>query len=428
MMQLDRITAPAAVAIEGIQYTPPAKIKLSNGLPVWYLNMGSQEVIKAEFVFHAGSAHHENPLVPSFTSAMMQEGTSKHSAAEIADAIDTYGAFLELDHHKDFASITLYTLKRYYADTLPVILEIIQEANLPENEWKIMISNRLQKYRINLGKVSFVAGKAFQELVFKGSPYGAPFDEQTYQSVQLNDLLTFRRAHYRLEKAFVMLSGLIDEQVLDTTNEVLGNQSIEKPAFEQSVSTNFPVVEQERVHFIEKPDAIQSAIRIGRRMFDRRHSDYFGMKVLTTVLGGYFGSRLMSNIREDKGYTYGIGAGIVAYENDGWFYISTEVGADVTADALMEIYKEVALLRDELIPEDELSLVKNYMLGTLLKSFDGPFERIERFKALHLYHLGDDYYNRYTEAIRKVDAHQLRELARKWLAEADLLELVVGKK
>jgi predicted Zn-dependent peptidase len=163
-------------------------------------------------------------------------------------------------------------------------------------------------------------------------------------------------------------------------------------------------------------------------MFDRRHPDYFGVKVLTTVLGGYFGSRLMSNIREDKGYTYGIGAGIVAYENDGWFYISTEVGTDVTADALSEIYKELALLRDELIPEDELGLVKNYMLGTLLKSFDGPFERIERFKALHLYHLGNDYYDRYTAAIREVSSDELRELARKWLAEADLLELVVGKK
>jgi predicted Zn-dependent peptidase len=163
-------------------------------------------------------------------------------------------------------------------------------------------------------------------------------------------------------------------------------------------------------------------------MFDRRHPDYFGMKILTTILGGYFGSRLMSNIREDKGYTYGIGAGVVAYENDGWFYISTEVGTDVTAAALKEIYYELEVLRNELIPEEELDLVKNYLLGTLLKSFDGPFERIERFKALYLYHLEDNYYDRYTEAIRSALASELRELARKWLKEEDLIELVVGKK
>ena len=428
MMQPDRTMAPIAVAIEGVQYSAPEKVALSNGLPIWVLNMGSQEVIRAEFVFYAGSAQHGNPLVPSFTSAMMQEGTSKHSASEIADAIDNYGAFLELDHDKDFASITLYTLKRYFAETLPVILEIIQEANLPENEWRIMISNRIQKYRINLGKVSFVAGKAFQELVFKGSPYGAAFDEQTYQNVQLNELVEFRNAHYQLNKSFIMLSGFVDQSVLESTEQILGKVQISEPLFFSSNAELTPVAVQERVHFIEKDDAIQSAIRIGRRMFDRRHPDYFGMKILTTILGGYFGSRLMSNIREDKGYTYGIGAGVVAYENDGWFYISTEVGADVTVDALKEIYYELEVLRNELIPDEELDLVKNYLLGTLLKSFDGPFERIERFKALYLYHLEDNYYDRYTEAIRSATASDLRELANKWLKEDDLIELVVGKK
>ncbi len=428
MMQPDRTMAPIAVAIEGVQYSAPEKVILSNGLPMWVLNMGSQEVIKAEFVFYAGSAQHGNPLVPSFTSAMMQEGTSRHSAAEIADAIDNYGAFLELDHDKDFASITLYSLKRYFAETLPVIIEIIQEANLPENEWRIMLSNRIQKYRINLVKVSFVAGKAFQELVFKGSPYGASFDEQTYQNVQLDELVAFRGAHYQLNKSFIMLSGFVDHDVLQSAENILGSTPLPEADFFSPVADLAPIANQERVHFIEKDDAIQSAIRIGRRMFDRRHPDYFGMKILTTILGGYFGSRLMSNIREDKGYTYGIGAGVVAYENDGWFYISTEVGADVTTDALKEIYYELGILRNELIPEDELALVKNYLLGTLLKSFDGPFERIERFKALYLYHLDDNYYDRYTEAIRSASAADLRELAQKWLMEEDLIELVVGKK
>lgn len=427
-MQPDRISAPAAHPIQGIDYSTPHFLELDNGLPVWYLNLGSQEVVKAEFVFQAGSAHHANPLVPSFTSSLLNEGTAKHSAAEIAEAIDQYGAFLEMDHDKDFASITLYTLKRYYAQTLPVVIEIIQEASLPESEWKILQANRIQKFRINLGKVSFLAGKAFQELVFQGSPYGAGFSEETYLSTQLQDLQQFRKAHYTLESAMVLLCGRIDDEICQITNSIIGGIQISAPNFHKELPQASPVKIENRVNFISKDDAIQSAIRIGRRLFDRRHADYFGMKVLSTLLGGYFGSRLMSNIREDKGYTYGIGSGVMAYETDGWFYISTEVGAEVTADALKEIYHEIAVLREELVSPEELSLVKNYMLGNLLKSFDGPFERMERFKGVHLYHLNDDYYARYSQAIRDCSPESIRSLANKWLQQDDLLELVVGKK
>ena len=152
------------------------------------------------------------------------------------------------------------------------------------------------------------------------------------------------------------------------------------------------------------------------------------MKVLTTILGGYFGSRLMSNIREDKGYTYGIGAGTSALKEAGFFYISTEVGADVCTAALTEIYKEIRLLQQELVSTEELRLVRNYLLGNLLKSFDGPFERMDRFKGTHLYGLELNFFHRYTEAIRNITPLEIQRLAQVWLQKDDLIELVVGKK
>ena len=152
------------------------------------------------------------------------------------------------------------------------------------------------------------------------------------------------------------------------------------------------------------------------------------MKILSTALGGYFGSRLMANIREDKGYTYGIGSGMMSFKNEGWFYISTEVGTDVTADALKEIYLEIERLRTDLISDEELELVRNYMLGSLLKSFDGPFEQIDRYKAVLLFDVDERYHLRYTEAIQNLDATSLRNLAQTYLQEKDLIELVVGKK
>jgi predicted Zn-dependent peptidase len=428
MNQPDRTIKPAAHPIGPIQMIEPALQQLENNLPVFELSAGTQELVKIELIFNAGSSHHTNPLIPAFTLSMLQEGTRHRKAAEIASAIDDYGAFLETDHDKDFSGVMLFTLNRYLKETLPVVLEIITEPVFPENEWEILRSNRLDKFRINMGKVSFIAGKRFQELLFSNSAYGNSFGEDTYRESNREALIDFKQNHYSLNQALVFVSGHIDDGVRETINQVLGTSALSAHQFDKVLPASHASSTTEREQFILKEDAIQSAIRIGRRLFTKTHPDYFGMKILTTVLGGYFGSRLMSNIREDKGYTYGIGAGIATYLHDGYFVISTEVGADVCRNALDEIYKEIEQLQQQPIPDEELNLVKNYLLGNLLKSFDGPMERMERFKSVHLFGLDLSYYSRYAEAIRQANAAYLQQLAQTWLQKEDLIELVVGKK
>ena len=180
--------------------------------------------------------------------------------------------------------------------------------------------------------------------------------------------------------------------------------------------------------FIEKKDALQSSIRIGRKLFSGNHEDYFGMRVLTTLLGGYFGSRLMSNLREDKGYTYGVGSSMLGLRFDGVLQIATEVGVDVTNDAVSEIYKELKRLREETIGEEELKLVKNYMLGKILKMADGPFAQANLYKNLRIHRFDFAYYEDYIEVIRNIDAEKLQQLANQYLKEEDLIEVVVGKR
>ena len=179
---------------------------------------------------------------------------------------------------------------------------------------------------------------------------------------------------------------------------------------------------------IEKEGALQSAIRIGKLMFNKTHPDFQSLQVLNTVYGGYFGSRLMSNIREDKGYTYGIGSGLVSLQHGGYFFITTEVGVDVTAKAIKEIYFEMDRLRKEKITTDELQLVKNYLLGTFLRSVDGPFAMADRFKGILNYNLGYDYFDRYIATIRAVSASDLMGLANTYFDKDSMIELVVGKR
>jgi len=424
---IDRTIAPAAHAVDSIEIIAPESYLLKNKLPVHSMSAGSQELLKLEVILDAGSAHHSNPLIPSFANAMLQEGTTTRTAMQIASDVDDFGAFLELDHDKDFASVSLYSLNKHLEKTLPVVKDILLNPIFPEKEWNIFRANRLQKYKVNQGKVSFVAGKKFQEIIFAGTAYGTEFGEEEYLSIQAKDLQEYWQKHYTHGSLKFLLSGYIDDAIKDTLAANFGDLRVSNPNFYKDLLTAKAVKPIERKQFIAKEDAIQSAIRIGRRLFTKRHDDYFGMKVLTTILGGYFGSRLMSNIREDKGYTYGIGAGIASYKNEGYFYISTEVGADVCKAALVEIYKEIEILQQELVTEQELQLVKNYLLGNLLKSFDGPFERMDRFKSTRLYGVDLGFYSRYTVAIKAITAEQLRNLANVWFQKEDLLELVVGK-
>ncbi len=424
---LNRTEPPHSLPLDEGHFGQPECVELHNGIKIWHLNSGSQEVVRLEFVFHAGTVHDTNPLTATLCSSLLQEGTSKRNSAQISEAIDCYGAFLEMEADKDFAYVTLYALKRYYKHTLPIVLELIQDSIFPQKEFSQMLQNYEQKFRVNIQKVSFLASRGFQKAVFDGSPYGNIAESESFTQVSLNHIKDFSRKHYSLERCHVMLSGFIDSEVLDATIGSLSGVEVKANFFNPDTNTNSKVSSSAK-YWIEKEDALQSAIRIGRRMFTRSHPDFFGMKVLCTVLGGYFGSRLMSNIREDKGYTYGIGAGLMAYRSDGWFYISTEVGTDVTQNALKEIYIEMSRLRSELIPEEELTLVKNYLNGQLLKSFDGPFEQMDRFKTIAFMGGSTSYYENYRHTINTITSEELNTLANRWLQEKDLIELVAGKK
>ncbi|MFN5319826.1 MAG: M16 family metallopeptidase [Bacteroidia bacterium] len=424
---LNRTEPPLSLPLDEAHFGQPECVELHNGIKIWHLNSGSQEVVRLEFVFHAGAINHTNPLAATICSSLLQEGTSKRNSAQISEAIDRYGAFLELDVDKDFAFVTLYTLKRYYKQTLPIVLELIQDSVFPQKEYTQLLQQYEQKFKVNIQKVSFLASRGFQKAIFQDSPYGNITESESFASISLEHIKEFARQHFRIERCHIMLSGYIDSEVLDCTLKSLSEVEVKANFFNPETSSGSQAAPSAK-YWIEKEDALQSAIRIGRRMFTRSHPDFFGMKVLCTVLGGYFGSRLMSNIREDKGYTYGIGAGLMAYRSDGWFYISTEVGTDVTQNALKEIYIEMARLRNEPITEEELNLVKNYLNGQLLKSFDGPFEQMDRFKTIAFMGGSNSYYEDYRRTINQITPEELNALANRWLQEKDLIELVAGKK
>ena len=425
-MILDRKIAPSRKAIELPNFIQPKEYCLQNGTPLFVLEGGGQEVIAIEFLFNSGTFVQDKILSAGLTNNMLLSGTTKYTANELADKIDFYGAYTQVEIGKDISSLTVYTMNKYLDEVLNYIEDVLENANFPENEFQTSLARRKQQFLIGEEKVQQLSRKDFNKTVFGGTPYGAFATIEDYNRINRDDIQDFFNRFYKHSYMEIIVSGQLPEGFADMVDRKFGKQKRAADHlryFEYETSTNAA----EKI-YKEKEDALQSSIRIGRSLFSGNHEDFFGMKMLNTVLGGYFGSRLMSNLREEKGYTYGVGSSILGLRFDGVFQIATEVGVDVTNDAVNEIYKELARLRDTSIAVEELDLVRNYMLGKILKMADGPFAQANLYKNLRINRFDFSFYQDYIEVIKNISPEELKALANKYLQVEDLTEVVVGKR
>ena len=428
MTALNRQIQPEAKLIDKIALYEPERFKLDNGIPVFQINAGTQEMVKIDFVFQAGSYFQDKLQVSKFTNKLLTEGTRKYSSNEIAEKIDYYGAFVEVNSDKDMAGVTLYTLNKYLEKTLEILQGVIRFPVFPEHELKTYKQNRKQQHIINSEKVKFVSRLKFNELIFGSDhPYGRQFGLSDFDAIDRDDLVRFHESRYSSKDCRVIVAGKIVPQLVPMLNKFFGTEDWNSNQGLKQLE-KFKFTQGERKLHVEKADALQTAIRIGRPLFNKTHPDYLKLKVVNMVLGGYFGSRLMTNIREDKGYTYGIGSAVVSLHKSGYFFITSEVGGDVAQKAIDEVYREIRILQDEKIPESELRLVKNYMMGQMVRSMDGPFALSDNLKGLLEYDLDNSFFTDYINIVSTISAEDIRDLSQKYLKIDSLYELRVGAK
>lgn len=426
MNVLNRVEAPEAYKIEQVKLLKPELLTLANGIPVYYINGGTEDVLRIEFQFDAGNATSHKALLANACNNLLTSGTPGRTSAQIAEEVDYYGAFFHNETGFDKASVSLYTLNKYLPQTLDIVRDALTATLFPEREVRTFATNTAQRLQINMQKNDFVARRTFNKAVFgENHVYGLTASPEDCEALSREELLAFYKKHYDFSTCVIIVSGRVGDAELKEIASQFADirfETHEKPA-----GTPSPAY-LPSVQYVEKPDALQSAIRIGRVLVNKTHPDYIDLQILNTILGGYFGSRLMANIREDKGYTYGIGSGLASLQSAGFFYIATEVGTDVTADAVKEIYKELERLRRELVFGEELELVRNYLMGTFLGSIENVFSYAEKFKSIFNYGLGYDYYDRYFESLKNMDALRLQKLAEQYLDASTLTEVIVGKK
>jgi predicted Zn-dependent peptidase len=423
---LNRTIAPASNQVDHITLIKPGHIQFNNGCNLFHFNSGDQELVRIEWIFGNLRFNPKNPLLNIAVNAMLTEGTENLNAAMIADKIDYYGAFLQVDYGYDNCTVTLYSLNKHLAETLPVLHDILNNSIFPVKEIETFKMTQQQKLQVGLQKNDVLARRKFNKALYGDTIYGYASEIADYQQLTQANMQAHFKQMYQPSNCTILVAGRVDDTLLGLMTDTFetnwkdnqGPANTSQPALEPSA---------EKFYFIEKPDALQSAIRMGIPTINRTHPDFPAVQVLNTVLGGYFGSRLMTNIREDKGYTYGIGSGMTSLKQSGAWFIATEVGADVCKAALTEIEKEVNILKTDLIPEEELSLVRNYMLGSLLGSLENVMSHADKFKNIYFAGLGYEYYDYYTETIKSITSEKLLKLANQYLDYDSFYKVVAGK-
>lgn len=426
---LNRKQQPPVKTLDTLSIAAPERNILPNGISLNTINAGEQEVTRMDILIGAGQWHQSQPLQAMFTNRMLREGTMRFSSGEIAEKLDYYGAWLELSSSVKYSYITLYSLNKYFSQTVDILESIVKEPVFPTKELSLVAQNNKQQYLVNRTKVDVISRKLLnQALLGTQHPCARFADEKDYDLLAPDLLADYYKRYYHSANCSIYLAGKVTPEITAEVEAAFGKASWGNIAacLESPVFNAFPLPEK-RI-FKERPDALQSSVRLGALSCNRTSPDYHKLKVLVTLFGGYFGSRLMSNIREDKGYTYGIGAGLSSFGDTGVLVIGTETANEHVDKVIREVYHEIDRLQNEVVPDEELSIVKNYMVGELSRAHEGPFSLSDSWIYVQTNGLDKLYIQHALKGIQTVTSGEIKELARKYLDKESLKEIIVGKK
>ena len=426
---LDRTTPPPIRQLSEFSITRPDRRTMKNGMPLNIIHAGTEDVVRFDLLIGGGQWNQEQPLQAMFANRMLREGAGNLTSSQIAERLDYYGAWLELSSSVNYGFITLYSLNKYFARTLAVISEMIKAPTFPAKELSVVADTNKQQFLVNSTRVEMIARKQLNTALFGPEhPFGRYAVAEDYDRITPEVLRSFYRKYYHSGNCSVYISGKVTSEIIRCIEDNLGSGQWGEVTEKAKTTLVPPVTTKEKRIFIEREDALQSSLKMGCFVMDRHHPDFLKARVMVTLFGGYFGSRLMSNIREDKGYTYGIGAGIVSYPGTGILTVSTEAANEYVNSIITEVYREMDKLCNDLVPQEELEMVKNYMLGDLCRSYEGPFSLSDAWIYIETAGLDERFFIRSLDAIRGITREEIRILAQKYFCKENLIEVIAGKK
>ena len=429
---LNRHTPPP-IQSTSLDFRKPVQRVLRNGIPLHVIEAGQLDAVRIDFVFSAGQWHQEHKLQALFACRMLREGCRGYTSAEFAERLDYYGAWLDLSVAMNRTFVTLYTLKKHFATTLELVHRMLTEPSYSEEQFRIVCDNNKAQLMVNLQKGDVQAMRALRRSLYSEEhPCGKQVTPEDYDALQLAHVVDFYHRHYGSHTCRIYLSGDIDEPLLSRVESLFGmaewgsGEKVESGKWRDEsychLDENYPLSSLN----LQLEGAVQDSIRMGCLLIDVNHPDYLPLRVLTAVLGGYFGSRLMKNIREEKGYTYHIGSDLVTNTPQVLFLVHCEAQAGKAEEVIGEVHREMQRLQSELIPDDELRMVRNYMIGEICRNYESAFSLTDAYIFMEHLGLPLTHLEQTIDAIRTTDAPRLQQLAQRYLRPDMLHTVVVG--
>jgi zinc protease len=414
---INRQLAPEIMAIESIKTGFPCK----NGNA--YHIVSNEAVFKLDLIFESGGfGQYSNKFHALFASDLILSGTSKKNANVISEELDLLGAYVFKNCDYYSHSISIYGQTEFLGLILDLVVEAILECEYNEEELSIYKSKKISELNINLAKTSFLANRAINALIVgENHPFASPINESIINGISREDLLAYKNS--TLANPTFIFTGPDTINISDYLNNIGFKTNLnEEIAVEHSINTS-----EEKGIVVKKENTNQNAIRLGKMMPSRTHEDYFKISLTNLILGGYFGSRLMKNIREEKGLTYGIHSSITPFRTYSMFKISSECNAQLTNEVKNEIENEIKNLQTELVGNDELQTAKNYLIGSLLRNFDGPFNIADRFKSNLDLNGKEGFYEEYFKAIHQTSSEDILACANNYFDFNSLKYCISGE-
>lgn len=430
MNQLDRSVCPPIHEINSIVVPEVETINLRNGSRLHCMNVGIDEVVRVTVIVGVGLDVQKVPLSTRMMSSMLFEGTEDMTQSEVAEKFDFYGARKSIMPGMYASSYDLISLTKHLPQIIDVFVDSVFSPALREDDFK-RLSKIMKTNMKDLSKrVDYLSDKNLDYMLFGKTARSIHPEQEDIEKLTVEDLRKLHSDYFHIENVEFVACGMITDEVkkvlVDTFSNIAPSGRTRK--------TDNPLIlpEMEKKYTFHHKTGVQAGVCIGRQLFGRADKDEKGMRFLNTVLGGYFGSRLSSNIREEKGYTYGIYSDVSINKHHGTMCISTQCDNRYVQKVIDETFKEMDLLCTENVPDDEMERVKNYLLGTMCSTYGNALAwNSEMIRAVTSANGGDislAYINEFIDYIRSVSADDVKEMAQKYFGRDDFGVSVVADK